>query len=234
MNLGRKEAEAGIEKVAARLQSVAGTPRFVFIGGGSVPLHVTVERPEREYRRTKDIDVVICAATYADYNEVSVQLRELGFRDDMQLPIRWHLEDLMVGVLPTADIGHGMSNRWFHLVMEHAVKRQLTGGTIVELAAAPVLLATKLEAFRDRGMKDVLGSHDLEDIITLLDGRPELVGEAATMPEELRKYLAEQAAMLLALPDIAYVLEGNLATRGGDEGRVAAVRESLQRLAGFS
>jgi predicted nucleotidyltransferase len=234
MNLGRKEAEAGIERVAARLQRLADTPRFVFIGGGSVPLHVTVERPEREYRRTKDIDVVICAATYADYNEVSVQLRTLGFRDDMQLPIRWHLEDLIVDVLPTADIGHGMGNRWFHLVMEHAVKRHLAGGTIVELAAAPVLLATKLEAFRDRGMKDALASHDLEDIITLLDGRPELVDETAKVPEELKKYLAEQAVMLLALPDISYVLEGNLETKDGDEGRVAAVVERLRSLAGNS
>jgi predicted nucleotidyltransferase len=149
----------------------------------------------------------------------------------MQLPIRWHLDDLMVDVLPTTDIGHGLGNRWFHLVMEHAVKRKLAGGTVVELAAAPVLLATKLEAFSDRGMKDVLASHDLEDIITLLDGRPEIVEETRSMPEDLRKYLAEQAAALLALADIAYALEGSLETTGEDEGRVAAVKSRLNRLA---
>jgi hypothetical protein len=53
MNLNRKEAEAGIEEVAAKLSLLSGAPRFVFIGGGSVPLHATVPRPEEQYRRTK-------------------------------------------------------------------------------------------------------------------------------------------------------------------------------------
>lgn len=192
-------------------------------------MHVTVQRREEEYRRTKDVDVVISVATYADYNGVAEQLRKLGFKDDMQLPIRWHLDDLMVDVLPMTDIGHGMGNRWFHLVMELAVKRTLAGGTTVELAAAPVLLATKLEAFRDRGAKDALASHDLEDIITLLDGRPEIVEEAAAMPDELKSYLAEQAGMLLAMPEIGYVLEGNLAMTEGEE-RIAAVNARLKKL----
>jgi predicted nucleotidyltransferase len=231
MNLTRKEAEAGIGKVASKLECLSGAPRFVFIGGGSVPLHVTVQRREEEYRRTKDVDVVIHVATYADYNQIAEQLRKLGFKDDMQLPIRWHLDGLMVEVLPMADIGHGMSNRWFHLVIKHTVQRTLVGGTTVELAAAPVLLATKLEAFSDRGAKDALASHDLEDIITLLDGRPEIVEEAETMPRELKSYLAEQAAMLLTLPEIGYVLEGNLAFTEDSEERVAAVTARLRKLA---
>lgn len=91
MTLGRAEAEEGLAKVAGKLRQLDGLPRFVFIGGASVPLLATVQRPELEYRRTKDVDVVISVATYADYNHVSVQLRKLGFTDDMQLPIRWHL-----------------------------------------------------------------------------------------------------------------------------------------------
>jgi predicted nucleotidyltransferase len=230
MNLTPKEAELGIEKVAALLRQLKGSPRFVFIGGGSVPLHVTVRRKEAEYRATKDIDVVIPAATYADYNAVGEQLRKLGFADDLQLPIRWHLDDLMVDILPAKDIGHGMGNRWFHLVLEHAVKRELAGGTIVELAVAPVLLATKLEAFRDRGKADPLASHDLEDIITLLDGRPELVEETKKMPDDLQRYLAERSTMLLGLQELGYVLEGNLTTATGDEERVAQVLARLREL----
>jgi predicted nucleotidyltransferase len=230
MSLDPSQAERATQLVAERLQKLSGSPRFVFIGGGTVPLHLTLLRSPEEMRPTKDIDVVISVATYADYNQVAEQLRTLGFKDDMQLPIRWHLDDLMVDVLPMTDIGHGMGNRWFHLVMEHAVKRTLAGGTTVELAAAPVLLATKLEAFCDRGAKDALASHDLEDILTLLDGRPEIVAEAETMPVELKSYLADQAAMLLALPEIGYVLEGNLAVTEEGEERIAAVTARLKKL----
>jgi predicted nucleotidyltransferase len=231
MGLTASQAEVATELVAVKLQKLKGSPRFVFIGGGTVPLHLTELRSPDELRPTKDIDVVIAVATYADYNEISGQLRKLGFKDDMQLPIRWHLDDLIVDVLPTADIGHGLGNRWFHLVMEHAVKRKVASGTTVELATPPVLLATKLEAFNDRGAKDVLASHDLEDIMTLLDGRPEIVDETLKMPNELRKYLAEQAARLLALPDIGYALQGNLEMTSEDEGRAAAVTARLNRLA---
>jgi hypothetical protein len=37
-------------------------------------------------------------------------------------------------------------------------------------------VATKFEAFHGRGNNDHLASHDLEDIITVVDGRPELMG----------------------------------------------------------
>jgi len=39
----------------------------------------------------------------------------------------------------------------------------------------PLFIATKLEAFRGRGGGDVVTSHDLEDIVMVIDGRPELV-----------------------------------------------------------
>jgi hypothetical protein len=42
----------------------------------------------------------------------------------------------------------------------------------VTLITAPAFLATKFEAYSDRGGDDMLASHDLEDIINILDGRP--------------------------------------------------------------
>ncbi len=45
----------------------------------------------------------------------------------------------------------------------------------VRVVAAPYFCATKLETFRDRGKGDYLASHDLEDPITVVEGRPELL-----------------------------------------------------------
>lgn len=52
-----------------------------------------------------------------------------------------------------------------------AVTRVLPSGTSIRLISAPVLIATKLEAFADRGHGDFLAGHDLEDITTIADGR---------------------------------------------------------------
>ena len=53
-----------------------------------------------------------------------------------------------------------------------------------------MLLCTKLVAFADRGHNDYYGSHDLEDIITLVDGRDSILAECQSLPAELKK-LAE-------------------------------------------
>jgi hypothetical protein len=45
------------------------------------------------------------------------------------------------------------------------------------MITAPYFLACKLAAFRSRGEGDYLMSHDMEDIVAVLDGRPEVVWE---------------------------------------------------------
>ncbi|HMJ03771.1 MAG TPA: hypothetical protein VK506_12570 [Conexibacter sp.] len=56
----------------------------------------------------------------------------------------------------------------------------------------PFLVATKLEAFADRGRGDYIASRDFADVVSLLDGRAELVGEILGAPRELRRYLAAE------------------------------------------
>src|ERR1700728_3120795 len=59
----------------------------------------------------------------------------------------------------------------------------------IRLITAPLFLAAKLEAFRGRGGGDYYASHDLEDVIALIDGRAELVGEITASTGELREFL---------------------------------------------
>ena len=69
----------------------------------------------------------------------------------------------------------------------HCTAGDIALGETIKLIAAPVFIATKLEAFKDRGkdasgQPDLLGSHDLEDIITVSDRRPELIEECGVAP----------------------------------------------------
>jgi predicted nucleotidyltransferase len=74
----------------------------------------------------------------------------------------------------------------------------LPSGHSIRLVTSPLFLATKLEAFQDRGAGDYLASHDLEDIATVVDGRAELLEEVGRADEEVRAYLRERLSALLA------------------------------------
>jgi hypothetical protein len=77
---------------------------------------------------------------------------------------------------------------------------------MIKLITAPTFLATKFEAYSDRGGADMLASHDLEDIINVVDGRPGLLEEVRNAPADLRTYLAARFAELLVAPDFLDVL----------------------------
>jgi hypothetical protein len=51
-------------------------------------------------------------------------------------------------------------------------------------------------------------SHDLEDIITVVDGRDELLAELAAAPSEVRRFIAGQFQAVLNHTDFSNVLPG--------------------------
>jgi hypothetical protein len=95
---------------------------------------------------------------------------------------------------------------------------------------APLFLATKLDAFSDRGHGDFLASHDLEDIITVVDGRPELVDEVHGGPPEVREYMRDRLANLLANEAFVTALPGHLPGDAGSQARLPLLLERLRSL----
>lgn len=95
-------------------------------------------------------------------------------------------------------------------------------------------MATKFEAFADRGRDDLLGSHDAEDIVNLVDGRPELAAEVRAAPNELRSYLAERCGAWLARSDFADALTGMIVPDDALGERVQTVLRRWTQLAGMA
>jgi hypothetical protein len=62
---------------------------------------------------------------------------------------------------------------------------------------APLFLATKLEAFHDRGDGSFVMDKDIEDIVAVVDGRPQLPHEVANADPLLREYLQDEVQALL-------------------------------------
>ena len=165
---------------------------------------------------------------------MEAEFTRLGFTRDVSpdAPIcRWRYRDLEVDLMPTDPRILGFANRWYPLAVSSAEKVQLPNGVTIRLILAPLFVATKFEAFADRGKEDLLGSHDMEDIINVIDGRSELADEVGGSPDELRIYLAERCISLLALPHFMNYLPGLLAQDDTLEERVATVASRLQLIA---
>lgn len=127
----------------------------------------------------------------------------------------------------------GFANRWYPLAVQTVQRVVLPSGMTIHLIAAPVFLATKFEAFADRGKGDLLGSHDLEDIINVVDGRPEIVGEVTLSTMELRRYLADWCGALLAMPNFTDALQGMVFPDESLAERVLMLAGRLHEIAEF-
>jgi predicted nucleotidyltransferase len=184
--------------------------QLVFVGGCEVDLLLT-DPAAAPTRVTYDVDLVARVEALAGYHALEKQFAELGFKRDMaqDAPIcRWRYNNLEVDLMPMDPAGLGFAFRWYPLAVQTAQEFALSASVTIRLISGPAFMATKFEAFFDRGQGDLLGSHDLEDIVNVLDGRPELVSEVALAAPELRQYLAAQCRVLLATPGFMNALPG--------------------------
>ena len=78
----------------------------------------------------------------------------------------------------------------------------------------------------------MLASHDLEDIINVLDGRPGLFEEVAQAPREVQAYLQTRCAELLAAPNFMDVLPGMIYPDDSLAERTQLIAERIRVLAG--
>lgn len=77
---------------------------------------------------------------------------------------------------------------------------------------------------RSRG--DFPSSHDLEDVLTVVDGRPSVVDELRTASYELRQFVREAVGALISKPRFEDYLPGLLA----DSSRTNIVLDRLKSL----
>jgi hypothetical protein len=91
-------------------------------------------------------------------------------------------------------------------------------------------LATKLEAFHGRGKSDYRTSYDLEDIITVVDGRRSSPDEVRLAPLDLQKYLSNEFEALLSNRDCIDALPGYLTFDTASQQRAALILERMKRL----
>jgi predicted nucleotidyltransferase len=218
--------------IADKLEELCN--EVTFVGGCIVGLLIT-DKAAPDVRFTLDVDCIINIITLIDYHKLGKKLHSKGFRQTAtgNHPIcRWEYSGIFVDVMPIDKSVLGFSNRWYKEALENAVSKTIKKSLAIRIITAPYFLATKLEAFKDRGNNDFVASHDLEDIIAVLDGTPEIVKEVANCSPELKKYLSLEFSLLFNNKDFMYALPGSLNYSGESLNREKVVSERIKGIIG--
>jgi len=201
--------------------------QVVFVGGCATGL--LIDNPGlMDVRPTEDVDAIVEVASLAGYHQLADQLAQRGFKQTMAdntPPFRWFWNRLQLDLVPLDEKVLGFANRWYRAGFESAEQASLEDGLVLRHLSAPYFLATKFEAFKDRGRNDVFVSHDLEDILTVVEGRAALVQEVGVASDHVRVHIGQSVAGLLALPAFSNALPGLLSDREREETVVARLSQ---------
>jgi predicted nucleotidyltransferase len=143
---------------------------------------------------------------------------------------RWNCDGILIDVMPTDKSVLGFSNRWYKDAQNNAIPKKLNDSLSIKIISAPFFLATKLEAFKDRGNQDFLLSHDLEDIIAVIDGRPEIVDDITVSALNLKEYLSTEFNTLANNSQFMHALPGHLNYSSESEERKKIVEERINAI----
>lgn len=192
---------------------------MVFVGGAVAELYAS--NPElSDIRPTLDVDCVIELRSKTAHAKLEDNLRTLGFANDSSkgVPIcRWIYQGILVDVMPSDTDILGFSNKWYDEGIENKISKMLPDGTEIFVFPPEYYLATKFEAHKGRGGKDLRQSHDFEDIIYILDNCSELLDSITNANETVKVYLKEECVNLLKNEGLTEGIESALPYGSGEE-----------------
>jgi predicted nucleotidyltransferase len=162
--------------------------QMVFVGGAVISVY-TDDPAADEIRPTGDIDLTIQLRSYGEWVSLNEQLLALGFtpNPDGASICNYLYKGIEVDIMPTSDTQIGVSNSWYEPGLKFVEQAQVEGIGI-KIFSSPYFIATKFEAFNNRG-SDFRTSHDFEDIIYIIDNRTSIVEEIKSSDEIVKEFL---------------------------------------------
>ena len=219
-----------LRTVADRLDDLG--LHYAFVGGSIVNL--LLDNPGiLPARPTDDVDVILEVVVSERYSDLEARLRRLGFDHDIRPRAprcRWVLGNLTVDIMPTEGGFLGLNTAWFKEALATATEQEFAH-TRLKLVSPVGFLATKYVAFLDRGAGDYYGSPDLEDFVTVIDGREDIVAEVDQAPAELRRYVINAVQTLTATREFDESLLGQIPPDQASQQRLPILRGKLRGIA---
>ncbi|HAU1603262.1 TPA: hypothetical protein JBJ19_00020 [Legionella pneumophila] len=195
-----KQNNEALYKAATLLKDL--NEHVVYVGGRIVGLLIT-DLIEDDVRPTYDIDVALDLGRTDIVAHYSLQkkLESLGFKPDENVNCRDVLDDFMIDVMYMDGALQGINSNWYQAGFDNAIEIQIKDKKI-KILNAVYFIATKLEAFTDRAYKnnDYWDCKDLEDIINVINGRPELLVEIMNSPKDVVQFISGYFKKLIEDP----------------------------------
>lgn len=217
-----------LEFVARKLGKL--NSEVVYLGGCSTALFIT-DPLSLDVRPTKDVDCIVDVASMSEYHKFSKKLQKQGFKQLINEGVicRWYYDDVILDVMPTDEKILTFGNRWYKEAILHPVRHVLAEDLTINSVTAPYMIATKIEAFESRGKRDFLGSHDFEDIITVISGRSELVDEI-NKSESLKSHLKDFFEEIIDDEDFKTALPGHVSDGPVTIQRIESVMDRIKKI----
>lgn len=217
---------AVVAEIAEALKDIK--QEMVFVGGAIISLY-TDDPAADEIRPTQDVDMTINILNLGHWEEVQKKLSELGFQPDPfgHAICSYKYNDIPVDIMATEDGPLGPSNRWYKVGFKNLWNVKVKDQEI-KILSAPCYLATKFEAFKNRG-NDYRTSHDIEDIIYVLDNRIDIVSEITEGEPSILLFIREQLEIIINKRILKEVLVSHIHPLMLDE-RIVIVEEKIEQI----
>ena len=219
-----------LKALASQLNEI-GTD-WVFTGGSIIGL--LLDEPSLSTTRpTDDVDVIIGIITQKSYSLIEEKLRSLDFDHDTteNAPMcRWVFRDsLIVDIMPSEGEFLGLNTEFFNEALASA--ETIAVHDVAIRVVNPInFIATKISAFKDRGKLDFFGSHDLEDIISVIDGRDGILEEIEQAADPIRNFIYSAFKDYSNCPDFLDSLAGHLPPDSASQQRLPSLLEKVRKI----
>lgn len=198
---------AVVEEVAEALKDLK--KEVVFVGGAVVSLYAD-DPAATEIRPTADVDMTLNIVNLNTWNDIQTKLASLGFYPDPfgHAICSYKFKNIPVDIMASEDGPLGPANRWYKIGFKNLrtvnAKQQQ-----IQILTAPCYLATKFEAFNNRGF-DYRTSHDFEDIIYILDNRQSIVSEIQKDQVEIKHFIQRELRILISNSNYDEILSAHI------------------------
>ncbi len=184
--------DANLERLQATADALGPLMQELCLVGGTAANLLITDPGASPLRATLDVDLIVEATQYSAYHVFCQRLAVLGFHQstDDEPICRWRRGELVVDIMPLDESILGFSNHWYKSAFRSKCEAALSRNTNIFHVDAPHFLATKLAAFDGRGKGDYVMSHDLEDMIRVIDGRSEIEAELAASRVALQDFVS--------------------------------------------
>lgn len=216
-----------IKKIALALGEL--NEQVIFVGGATVGLYINDPAAD-DVRPTKDVDISLSVATVGELESIREELARKGFiqTDEDNVICRFRYDDVKVDVMNTKAIGWAPANPWFAPGFENRLQFEIEGQHIF-IIPLPYFLATKFEAYNNRGNNEPRTSQDIEDIVYLLDNRTDISEQLINAPNNVKPFLKSEIEKILNDKVKQEAISGNLFYESRNE-RYIMIMDKLNQI----